>query len=132
MKSIVLLLACACVAVPAHAQQPPSQPFALKQIAPELPKGDGLEVRVRSGTVAPGAVGPWHTHPAPPIVYVIEGTLSIEEKDKGVVEHKAGEAFIEPINTPIRAMNTGQTPVKTVIFQVSPPDLPDAVPAPSQ
>src|SRR5215208_1159843 len=100
MKSIVLLLACACVAVPAHAQQPPSQPFALKQIAPELPKGDGLEVRVRSGTVAPGAVGPWHTHPAPPIVYVIEGTLSIEEKDKGVVEHRLGKRSLSRSTPP--------------------------------
>ena len=103
-----------------------------KQIADTLPKADQLEVRVRTSTIQPGAIGEWHSHAAPPIVYVLEGTLSVEVRDRETIHTKAGEAAIEPINTVIRATNKGQTPVKLVIFQVSPPDVPFAHPAPQQ
>ena len=136
MKSIVLVCAFACVASSAQAQQPappnPGPNFALKQIAPALPTKEQLEVRVRTSTIQPGIVGAWHTHPTPPIVYVVEGTLSVETKDGETVHTHAGQAAIEPINTVIRATNKEQTPVKLVIFQVSPPDLPESHPAPSQ
>jgi quercetin dioxygenase-like cupin family protein len=136
MKSIILVCAFACIASAAQAQQPapqtPGPNFVLKQITPTLPTKEQLEVRVRTSTIQPGAVGQWHTHPTPPIVYVAEGTLSVERKDGETVHTQAGQAVIEPINTIIRATNKGQTPVKLVIFQVSPPELPESQPAPSQ
>jgi quercetin dioxygenase-like cupin family protein len=136
MKSIILVGAFACIASAAQAQQPapqsPGPNFVLKQIAPTLPTKEQLEVRVRTSTIQPGAVGQWHTHPTPPIVYVVEGTLSVERKDRETVHTQAGQAVIEPINTVIRATNKGQTPVKLVIFQVSPPEMPESHPAPSQ
>jgi quercetin dioxygenase-like cupin family protein len=136
MKSIVLVCAFVCVASAAPAQQPAPQTsgpnFVLKQIAPTLPTKEQLEVRVRTSTIQPGAVGQWHTHPTPPIVYVVEGTLSVERKDGETVHTQAGQAAIEPVNTVIRATNKGQTPVKLVIFQVSPPEVPESHPAPSQ
>ncbi len=136
MKSIVLVCALACVASAAQAQQPapqnPGPNFVLKQIAPTLPTKEQLEVRVRTSTIQPGAVGQWHTHPTPPIVYVVEGTLSVERKDGETVHTQAGQAVIEPINTVIRATNKGQTPAKLVIFQVSPPEVSESHPAPSQ
>jgi quercetin dioxygenase-like cupin family protein len=136
MKSIILVCAFACVASPTLAQQPAPQAsgpnFILKQIAPTLPTKEQLEVRVRTSTIQPGAVGQWHTHPTPPIVYVVEGTLSVERKDGETVHTQAGQAAIEPVNTIIRATNKGQIPVKLVIFQVSPPDMPESHPAPPQ
>ncbi|GEO15331.1 cupin domain-containing protein [Microvirga aerophila] len=136
MKSIILVCAFACIASVAQAQQPvpqtPGPNFVLKQITPTLPTKEQLEVRVRTSTIQPGAVGQWHTHPTPPIVYVAEGTLSVERKDGETVHTQAGQAVIEPINTIIRATNKGQTPVKLVIFQVSPPEVPESQPAPSQ
>jgi quercetin dioxygenase-like cupin family protein len=126
----------ACVASAAQAQQPAPQStgpnFVLKQITPTLRTKEQLEVRVRTSTIQPGAIGQWHTHPTPPIVYVVEGTLSVERKDGEPVHPQAGQAVIEPINTVIRATNKGQTPVKLVIFQVSPPEVPESHPAPSQ
>jgi quercetin dioxygenase-like cupin family protein len=110
----------------------PPAGFVLKQIAHTLPKGDQLEVRVRTSTIQPGAVGEWHTHATPPVVYVLEGTLSVEVKDGETMHTKAGEAAVEPVNTVIRGTNKGQIPVKLVIFQVSPPDVPFSHPAPSQ
>jgi quercetin dioxygenase-like cupin family protein len=136
MKNIILVCAFACVASAVQAQQPapqsPDPNFVLKQIAPTLPTKEQLEVRVRTSTIQPGAVGQWHTHPTPPIVYVGEGTLSVERKDGETVHTQAGQAVIEPINTVIRATNKGQTPAKLVIFQVSPPEVPESHPAPSQ
>ena len=131
MKSLVLVSACVCLALPAQAQQQPQQPspVVLKQIAPSSPTGDKLEVRVASNTLQPGFVGQWHTHPTPPVVYVVEGTLTVEVREKDPIETKAGSATIEPINTVIRATNKGQTPTRIVIFQMSPPELPDAQPA---
>ena len=136
MKSIILVCAVVCIASAAQAQQSapqsPGPNFVLKQIAPTLPTKEQLEVRVRTSTIQPGAVGQWHTHPTPPIVYVVEGTLSVERKDGETVHTQAGQAVIEPINTVIRATNKGQTPAKLVIFQVSPPEVPESHPTPSQ
>jgi quercetin dioxygenase-like cupin family protein len=138
MKSIVSAFASVFLAFPAYAQQAPPathappMTYALKEVTGNFPKADQLEARVRASTIQPGAVGEWHTHPTPVIVYVLEGTLSLEIKDKGIVHHKAGEAAMEPINTVMRASNQGQAPVKLVIFQVSPPDVPPSHPAPQQ
>src|SRR5689334_18833958 len=116
MKSIILACAVAYLASPAQAQQlapqNPGPSFVLKQMAPSLPTKEELEVRLRTSTIQPGAVGQWHTHPTPPIVYVLEGTLSVERKNGETVHTEAGQGVIEPINTVIRATNKGQTPVK--------------------
>jgi quercetin dioxygenase-like cupin family protein len=140
MRSIVTVFACACLALSAQAQQQrpqapavshaPPLTYVLKEVTTDFPKADQLEARVRTSTIQPGAVGEWHTHAIPVIVYVLEGTLSIEVKDKGTMQHKGGEAAMEPINTVLRAMNQGQAPVKLVIFQVSPPEVPFSHPAP--
>lgn len=136
MKSTVLVCAFACAASAAWAQQPapqnPGPNFVLKQVVPTLPTKEQLEVRVRTSTIQPGAVGQWHTHPTPPIVYVVEGTLSVDRRDGETVHTPAGQAVIEPVNTVIRATNKGVTPVRLVIFQVSPPEMPESHPAPSQ
>jgi quercetin dioxygenase-like cupin family protein len=136
MKSIILVCAFACITSAAQAQQPAPQAsgpnFILKQVTSTLPTKEQLEVRVRTSTIQPGAVGQWHTHPTPPIVYVMEGTLSVERRDGETVHTQAGQAVIEPINTVIRATNKGPSPVKLVIFQVSPPEIPESQPAPSQ
>ncbi|MBL0407939.1 hypothetical protein JKG68_28990 [Microvirga aerilata] len=49
-----------------------------------------------------------------------------------MIHTQAGQAVIEPVNTIIRGTNKGQTPVKMVIFQVSPPEMSESHPAPSQ
>jgi quercetin dioxygenase-like cupin family protein len=136
MKSIALVFACACLALPAKAQQqsaqtPPSG-FILKQVVRTLPKGDQLEMRVRTSTFQPGQVSDWHIHPTPVATYVVEGTLFIEMKDGTTMQAKAGEAFIDPGNVVLRGSNRGDTAAKLVFFQVSPPDSPFADDPPSK
>ena len=110
--------------VPAGAQQ------VVKELLPTPPKGDRLEARLRTATIEPGTVGTWHTYPNHPVVYVAEGTLTVEFRGGASKIYNAGDGFIEPIDTVLRGANTGQTPVKLVIFQVSPPEAPDAIDAP--
>ncbi len=140
MKPIVLMSACACLALPAQAQQPshsdPSHsaapsPYILKEAVPDFPKEGQLEARVRPITVQPG-MGDWHTHPTPIVIYVVEGVFSVEIRGKGVAQVKAGQAVLEPANTVLRGGNPGQSPTKIVVFQVSAPEAPFSQPAPSQ
>lgn len=56
----------------------------------------------------------------------------MDRKNREMVHTQAGQAVIEPVNTIIRGTNKGQTPVELVIFQVSPPEMPESHPAPSQ
>ncbi len=126
MKSLVLAFAFSCLILPASAQQ------VVKELLPTPPKGDKLEVRLVTATIPPGAVGKWHTYPNHPVVYVAEGTITVEFQDGEPKVFNAGDGFVEPINTVLRGANKGQTPVKLVIFQLSPPEVPDAVDAPSQ
>ncbi len=125
MKSVlVVAFACSCLVLPASAQQ------VDKQLLPSPPRGDRLEARLSTATIQPGQVGKWHRYPHHPVVYVLEGTVTVEFKDAKSKVYKAGEGFVEPVNTVLRGRNKGRAPVKLVIFQVSPPEVPDAVDAP--
>ena len=127
MKCVaVVAFACSCLVLPAKAQQ------VVKQILPVPPRGDQLEARLATATIEPGAVGEWHTYPNHPVVYVAEGTVTVEFQDGESKVYQPGEGFVEPINTVLRGRNTGRTPVKLVIFQLSPPEVPDAIYASTQ
>ncbi len=126
MNRVVLAFACSCLIVPASAQQ------VVKELLPTPPKGDKLEARLVTPTIEPGVTGNWHSYPNHTVVYVAEGTLTLEFRDGEPKVYKAGEGFVEPINTVLRGANKGATPVKLVIFQLSPPEVPAAVDAPSQ
>ena len=123
-RVLVVAFACTCLVMPASAQQ------VVKQILPTPPRGDQLEARLTAATIEPGVVGKWHTYPNHAVVYVVEGTVTVEFRNGEPKVYKAGEGFVEPINTVLRGRNKGRTPVKLVIFQVSPPEVPDAVDAP--
>jgi quercetin dioxygenase-like cupin family protein len=126
MKCIAIAFTLSCLIVPASAQQ------VVRELLPTPPKGDELEVRLVTATIPPGAVGKWHTYPNHPVVYVAEGTLTVEFREGEPKVYNAGDGFIEPINTVLRGANTGQSPVKLVIFQLSPPEIPDSIDVPSQ
>jgi quercetin dioxygenase-like cupin family protein len=120
---MILALALGVLALPASAQQ------IVKELLPTPPKGDRLEARLSTATIEPGAVGHWHTYPTHPVVYVAQGTLTLEFRDGASRTFKAGDGFVEPVDTVLRGANKGTTPVKLVIFQLSPPEVPPAVDA---
>jgi quercetin dioxygenase-like cupin family protein len=112
----------------ASGQQARPDPPVLTELSSEFPKDDQLEARVLTATLQPGSTSPWHTHSAPVVVYVIEGTITLEFDGREPISKKAGEALLEPINVKLRAANNGQTPTRVVIFQVSPPKAPFLTP----
>jgi quercetin dioxygenase-like cupin family protein len=108
------------------------EPPVVKQVTTEFPKGDRLEARIMTATIQPGMTSPWHTHPSPVAVYVMEGTFTLEMKGRDPVVLKAGQGMLEPINVEMRATNHGSEVVKVVIFQVSDPTAPFMHPTSSQ
>ena len=124
-RVVVVALACSCLVLPASVQQ------VVKQLLPTPPRGDQLEARLATVTIQSGAVGEWHTYPNHPVVYVLEGTATVEFRNGEPKVYNAGEGFVEPINTVLRGRNNGRTPAKLVIFQLSPPEVPDAIDAPA-
>lgn len=60
-------------------------------------------------TLEPGGTTPRHKHPVPTFIYVVEGTLVVDV-DGGVTrEVKAGEAFMEVVDTWHRNRNPSNT-----------------------
>ncbi len=97
-----------------------------------LPRGDRLKARLATVTIATGAIDRWHRYPNHPVVYVVEGTLTVEFRNGGSKIYKAGDGFVERANTVLRGVNSGQVPVKLVVFRLSAPGEPDSIDAPSQ
>jgi quercetin dioxygenase-like cupin family protein len=125
-KSILTAMAFLIVlANPAASQEGTAKPDPplLQQLSKEFPKGDELEARVMTATLKPGMSSPWHTHAAPVIVYVLEGTLSLE-MDSFTKTLRAGQAQLEPISTRMRAVNSSDKPVRVLIVQISDPKEP--------
>lgn len=111
----------------AHAQEPgTAKPnLVLQQIVEGLPKDDKQAVRVLTATFKPGDKTVHHTHRFPVTVYVLEGTFTLELKDRPPLTVRAGEAMVEPPNVAMTGYNPSATePTRVVIFYVSAPDTP--------
>jgi quercetin dioxygenase-like cupin family protein len=79
-----------------------------------FPQGDNQFTAVL-GEIAPGGQAGRHMHPVPLLVYMLEGSLSIEMEGHGTHDVRAGEAFTEVINTWHNGRNLGTTPAKFLI-----------------
>ncbi len=62
--------------------------------------------------IAPGGRRGRHQHALPSVVYILEGTLTVDIEGHGQQVFSAGQTFIEPINTWHAFFNRGVTPVK--------------------
>ena len=117
---------CALIAilgVPAQAQEPGlAKPnLVLQQIVEGLPTDSKQAVRVLTATFKPGDKTVYHSHRFP----VVEGTFTLELKDRPPLTVRAGEAMVEPPNVAMVGYNPSATePTRVVIFYVSTPDTP--------
>jgi quercetin dioxygenase-like cupin family protein len=126
MRTVFILVAASVATVSsALAQQAPGGlQQVLKETIPEFPAAAGYEARVMTNTVQPHFTGQWHSHPSPVIVFVTEGTFTLEVEGREPMRRKAGEALVEPVNVKLRAANHTDAPAKLVIIQVSPAEKP--------
>jgi len=97
----------------------------LQQIVEGLPAEAKQAVRVLTATFKPGDKTVYHTHRFPVTVYVLEGTFTLDLKDRPPLTVRAGEAMVEPPNVAMTGYNPSATePTRVVIFYVSSPDAP--------
>ena len=79
------------------------------------PKTDSAEVTALMLAIGPGGETGRHMHPYPTFVYVLEGAIDVE-MDGGVVHsYKAGDSFLEVVNTWHNGKNKGATPAKVLV-----------------
>jgi quercetin dioxygenase-like cupin family protein len=79
-----------------------------------FPQGDNQFTAVL-GEIAPGGQAGRHMHTVPLLVYMLEGSLSIEMEGYGTHVVSAGEAFTEVVNTWHNGRNLGSTPARFLI-----------------
>ena len=65
--------------------------------------------------IGPGGETGRHMHPYPTFVYVLEGAIDVEMAGGEVQSHKAGESFLEVVNTWHNSKNKGTTPAKVLV-----------------
>jgi quercetin dioxygenase-like cupin family protein len=127
MRFILGLALIAILGIPAHAQEPGlAKPnLVLQQIVEGLPNDSKQAVRVLTATFKPGDKTVYHSHRFPVTVYVIDGTFTLELKDRAPLTVRAGEAMVEPPNVAMTGYNPSATKMtRVVIFYVSTPDTP--------
>jgi quercetin dioxygenase-like cupin family protein len=80
-------------------------------------------------TLAPHTALPWHTHPFPNSVYVLSGTLTLEDRDSGktLVVHQ-GQAVGESVDDVHRGVS-GDEPTVLLITYAGTPGVPTSIPA---
>ena len=79
-------------------------------------------------TIQPSGHSNLHQQPVPVIAYVLEG--AVEVRSDGVSrKYKAGDASIEPINSPMQAINPGDTPTKLLVVMVGDEGKPNSIAA---
>ena len=74
------------------------------------------EVTVAKVTIPPGKSTGWHKHNFPVFGYVLQGTLTVEIKNKGTKNYTANSSFSEVINTLHNGVNNGKDDVVLIAF----------------
>ncbi len=119
--AILTIVLAALIATPAAAQAtfsatPILQSRTTAGGAPiAYPKTDSAEVTALKVEIAPGGETGRHMHPNPTFVYVLAGAIDVE-MDGGVVHsYKAGDSYLEDVNTWHNTKNKGTTPAQFVV-----------------
>lgn len=125
-KLIAASVVFALLSMPTVFAQTPNPPAVtlVKEKTPE-----GIEARLLKSEFAPNTSSPWHVHPAPVMIYVLEGTGVWEVDGLPTKTLTAGQATLEPANKRTRVVNNdaNQT-LKLVLMQMSDPAKPFSAP----
>jgi quercetin dioxygenase-like cupin family protein len=110
-----------------HAQQEPMKRTVLLKTA--LAGIEGKEGTLVLVEFAPGAVTASHYHSGEELIYLLEGTVSMEVKGKLPVTLKSGDTFHLAPKQVHRVKNlSATTPAKALTFTIAEKDQPDTVP----
>jgi quercetin dioxygenase-like cupin family protein len=79
------------------------------------PRAGQAEVVSVTGELEPGGRTARHQHPVPTMVYVLQGTITVQAEGAQPREYSAGQAFMEDVNHWHQAFNKGSAPVKVLV-----------------
>lgn len=80
------------------------------------PKSDQPEVTAMVVELPVGGETGWHQHAYPLYAYVLAGSITVTLDTGAAQVFREGDAIIEVVNRPHNGVNTGNTPVKLVVF----------------
>ena len=123
---LMLPLSCAAavlVTQPALAQEQKEEYVSTAErdvlVEEALPGAEGKIVSINRFKMPAEWVGGKHYHSGPTYVYVLEGTLTIEEEGKPTQTFEAGELYVEPVGSPMQAFNkSADGPMELLVIQV--------------
>ena len=73
------------------------------------------DLQVSKITFAPGGYVSWHHHPGPSLVFILSGTVTLQQADGSTADYPAGSAFFEPKGPVHRADNKGTVDAVVVV-----------------
>ena len=131
LRAIVSMLFVTAIAIstdcPASAQQPSIQRKSLLQQASPIP---GYQAIMNTVEIPVGVREVRHTHPGPLLVYVLEGTITLEHEGRPTATYNAGDAFIVDASKVHQGINAGNVPVKLLAMLMAENGKPPTSPAP--
>ena len=74
-----------------------------------LPGVDGKIISINHFKMPTDYVGGKHYHSGPTYVYVLKGTLTVDEEGKPTQTFEAGQLYVEPIGSPMPRRATSST-----------------------
>jgi quercetin dioxygenase-like cupin family protein len=84
----------------------------------QYPVGGKPELVAVLVEIEPGGRSTLHQHPVPIVVYVLDGTLTMQAQGGATQEYKTGEAFVEDVNVLHQGFNRTSTPLKLLAVVV--------------
>jgi quercetin dioxygenase-like cupin family protein len=114
-----------------HATWAQDKPTVKRTELQRVPLGDlgNREGLMYIADFPPGGVAPRHYHPGPEFIYLLEGSLTLQEDGKHPHTLKQGETMFNPAKTVHVGINPSpSTPAKVLVFLVVEKGLPPAVP----
>jgi len=109
-----------------NAQQAPTKRTDL--LTNDLAGIAGKRATVYRVEVPPGVAAGRHRHPVDAFVYVLEGTLTLEQDGQKPRTLKAGEVFQEVPGGIYNARNTGTSPLTLLVVSLGEKEQPFSVP----
>ena len=125
--TLLIGIAVGMLAIPVlNAQQAP--PKRTDLLTNDLAGIAGKRATVYRAELPPGGSSGKHRHPVDTFVYVLDGTLTLEQEGQGPRTLNAGEVVQEVPSGIYNAKNTGTNPLTLLVVSLGEKDQPFSVP----
>ena len=92
----------------------------------KYPETGAPEITSAIVTIQPGGHSALHQHPVVTVVCVLEGEAELHVGEK-IFHYKAGDSWVEPIDTPNQLFNPGSVPTKNLVVFVGEQGKPNSI-----